>query len=243
MVRYRSVLLIVGIIALNAVMSVNLSAGYIVLKQTDITGAQTDLDIETSYLWSFRADTATPVFSPVMAAFVLKENNAVEDACFQLWSADANFQNTLLIAESRITPGVGVIDPRTSTTVASSSSFTELPFVFTSLDSGYSFLGNYNLVLKSDAGTNGSQQWFVKGTQSNLTFEDENGNTLSGLTYFGTAAGDGTTAPSLSGAPSGGVVPESPSVIALGLLGCFGFNSASRHRKRGRDFRKLGRLV
>lgn len=157
--------------------------------QTDITGAQTFLNVDNSYEWTFSV-AGPQTFDAINGEFTLKlAPGTVEAAVLGLYSANAAWQPTGLVGSYALPASVGT------------QNFTLYTFPLTSTST--SLNGNYYLTLTSDA-PNANFTWYIKEPVKDLAFENDSGVTLSGFS---------------GGAPGPAPVPEPAWPVGLVMGG------------------------
>lgn len=167
----RSVRVPLALVCLFVAMTGGARAEVLNIIQTTITSAQTDLDVDHSYSWTF--SVAGPLsFDSIVGKFTLKiGSQASEPAVLELQAANGAFQPTSLIASVAVPAS------------AATQSFAEIVFPLTSTST--SLNGNYLLTLESNAGTTANKQWFIKDPTSSVVFENNTGTSISGFSGGG----------------------------------------------------------
>lgn len=180
--------------------------------QTGMSGGQTGIDAVSTSSWNF---TTGPSWVFGGGTFEMKTGSST--------SAEI----TLSIRQGTNSAGaeVGSITYTRAQFGAvhggNSQSFAPVAFLFATplaLQAG----AQYFVALTSNAGTNGAQQYFIKGQTSTLRFEDEGGGAMPmGLITSGDGVDPAYVAPTTPTAPGGALPPTG--VPAPGGLGLFGF--------------------
>lgn len=197
---------------------VDVQAGILTVQQTDQSGGQTDLDSSQSYFWAFSNSDTTPMWNTLQAKFVLKRNgSASAPAVLKLFQADSGSNSQSELYQTSLAVS------------AATASYTEYTLILYNAATQVALPDYFNLTFESATGTNGSQQWFIKGNieNSSFTFSDANGP-ITSITYLG--AGSGTSGGSSSFQSS--TVPEPGSAVTLGLLGVYGFAKRRRFTRK-----------
>lgn len=183
--------------------------------QTDITGAQTGIDSASTSTWSF---TTGQGWSFGGGSFEMKTGS----------QTSANITLSVYEGTNFTGPSVGSISMTTSEFCGGSApcqSFAVRSFTFTNalvLEANKT----YFVDLTSTAGTSGSQQYFIKGTNSSLSFVDDNGDPIpSGYITSITDSGGNTTT---TAPPTPAPEPATFGIVALGTMGL----AALRRRRR-----------
>jgi hypothetical protein len=140
--------------------------------QTTVTQAQTDLDVDHSYAWTFSAAPAQ-TFDAVTGKFVLKKGpQATAPVILELWEATSAFTPTTLVGQYAFPASSG-----------SQSAFVEETFFLTTTSTVLD--GNYYLSLTSAAASTANTQWFIKDPTESVVFQDGSGQPISGITGGG----------------------------------------------------------
>lgn len=141
------------------------------IVQTNITSAQSDLDVDHSYSWTFSV-AGPQTFDAVVGKFTLKTGSQTsEPAVLELSQADGSFNPTTLVA-SYAYPAA-----------SASQSYTLLTFALSA--TSMTLNGSYILTLESNAVTTGSKQWFIKDPAKSVAFENDSGGAISGFSGGG----------------------------------------------------------
>jgi hypothetical protein len=177
------------------------SAGPLTILQFGQANAQTQVDVDHSYFWSFEYSGST-AYSPISAKFDMKRGpQTTEDITMELWQADPITGFSIAkLAFKTLTPG------------DFTQSFKTVEFQLFNTDTVLP--PRFNVTLKSPAADVQSQAYFIKGrlADATFTFDDGSGQAPSGFKYDGFGNGDqgGTPTPPVPPAP----VPEPSTYLA-----------------------------
>ncbi|MEP6755850.1 MAG: hypothetical protein ABJA67_10140 [Chthonomonadales bacterium] len=137
-------------------LSSNAASAQIVTFSTDQTGANTQIDNVNSQVWDFSVNPGFTV-SEIIGNFEIKLGpSTVDPIIFSLYD---QFNGTGHVSGA-YTPGGNLLGSATILPGAVTQSFTPLSFDITGLNLS---AGPYSVALQSNAGSNGSEQYFFKG--------------------------------------------------------------------------------
>jgi hypothetical protein len=182
------------------------------LKTTDITGAQTFLNKNNGYQWTFTTND-TQSFQEIQGRFTLKLGpNTTADAVVKLYDASGTLLGSSILQASQATQSY--VDYTFSLILDNGD---EAPY---SPEFQFSNGPNYYLAMTSEADNTGSKTWFIK--PGSLTFEVLNATQTAQGSY------DGTSFP--AGAPSAVPPVPEPTSLLVWSLACLGFARSAKRR-------------
>lgn len=184
MCNVRKYLLLAGLTLVGLGLVANSAqAGSLTILQSTQSGANTQLDVNHGYFWSFDY-TGSAAYSPIVASFVMKRGpNTTENAVMKLFEADANGNSTNELYSVSLAPS------------SFTQSYAAVLFTLYSGSPDQTLPTKFNVTLTSAALDNQSKAYFIKGTltSSTFSFKDGDGNDISNFFYNGSGSGSGGT--------------------------------------------------
>lgn len=204
---YRIGLAVIGLMTLAAASA---RANEYFALQTNISGAQTQIDSTHTSTWGFTTGLAWDFGG---GTFVMKKGT----------SASADVVLSIYQGTNSGTPVGTVAVPSTGFT----QSFGNVQFLF-STPLALQANSQYYVDLTSTASGQGSTQYFIKGANSSLTFVDSNNNPIPSGYVTSVTDTSGNTTSTVPGLPE----PASVSLIAVALGGTGVARAFRRHSRK-----------